>query len=65
MLKLNISLEPIVVPVNNLNTSHVKVKPKQTYVSNLVTNLNTSHVKVKPDTILENFANTEFKYISC
>ena len=51
---------------NNLNTSHVKVKPlKEAEIGKVYTNLNTSHVKVKQLKIALIFMLRKFKYISC
>ena len=48
MLKLNEFWEIKESPLENLNTSHVKVKQKRLYIEQLrERDLNTSHVKVK------------------
>ena len=51
----------------NLNTSHVKVKPKILFFeNNQELHLNTSHVKVKQeDYVLDETDFALFKYISC
>ena len=51
---------------DNLNTSHVKVKPAFCYNSiNDGDYLNTSHVKVKPKRRIKEICLCKFKYISC